>query len=146
MRLIRHRLARIAALIATVVWVFTTSAGAMHEIVVRHVRCAEHGELSEVRAGHHGEDHGRTTRTPGAGASAGERADHGPVVTSGDAAHPDHGCAELLGSSDPTLPVLGVPPRSRMARPVGDPLCDPGAPRGPPLEYAPKTSPPEAIG
>lgn len=131
LRLLAHPLARPFALFAAMMWLWSTSASEVHHILVKHVVCAEHGELSEVRG------HGDTVQS--------DQADH-PSIAADAPAHPDHGCAGLVATPDRAPPVLGTPRVTRAALLVADPLTTPAAPRGPPLAYAPKTSPPLAIG
>lgn len=110
-------------------WLFGTFAGGLHALLVRHVVCAEHGEMVEVDR--HGDE-----------VSAHEALD-GDVIRAavGHGEH-DHDCADELtnrtGLSNPSW--AGVVGR-RVKRPVA-PLTGAEAPRGPPLAYAPKTSPP----
>ena len=131
LRVFTHRLPRALSLLAAVLWLWNATTSEVHHLVVKHVVCAEHGELSEVKS--HG---GAAVSEPGA---------H-PSIVAADAEHPDHGCAGVLPTPDRAPAVLGAPRMHRAPLVVADPTCTPAAPRGPPLAYAPKTSPPLAIG
>lgn len=130
-RVFTHRLPRALSLFAAVLWLWSATANEVHHLVVKHVVCAEHGELSEVRS--HG---GSAVSDPG---------DH-PTIVADDGGHPDHGCGGFVADPDRAPTVIGAPRMYRAALVLSDPTCTPAAPRGPPLAYAPKTSPPRTIG
>lgn len=116
---------RVVLLAGLLAWVLGQWASLKHQIEVLHVRCAQHGELIEVAA----ED--------------AESALHAEVaqVSAPDAEEHEHGCHIPL-QSDVHLQVIKL--TSSLSEPVyiAPVRGIPGAPRGPPLAYAPKTSPP----
>lgn len=110
----RTRVLSAALTVAVVLaWMGGLSAKLAHEITARHAVCEDHGQL---------------------------------VEDDGDADEHRHGC-ELAGlPSTGAAPELPGPPEDRLAAPahpvVACWLARAHAPRGPPLAYAPKTSPP----
>lgn len=101
----------------------------VHDVVARHVVCPEHGHLEEL---HHSD---RPT-TPLAGLISGR--------TAATAHTQDHGCLFLAGffsSRPPAQEHAAVPAVAGLLR---EPSLPAGAPRVPPLRFAPKTSPPLA--
>ncbi len=112
-----------AALFAALAWAMGSVAAVLHEASTVHVVCDDHGHVLELEAGHVDAPVHDTL-------SQGEHDDH------------DHGCAfapastgvEATAQSDTTIP--SVPPLALR------PSVRPDAPRGPPLAFAPKTSPP----
>ncbi|MEQ1502918.1 MAG: hypothetical protein ABMB14_11845 [Myxococcota bacterium] len=131
--ILRRRSTRVLAILWLAVWVVSTGASELHEIVVRHTICPEHGELIELP-------------NPGPRASAGSDADHGPVAVAGTGSHRDDGCLGLPPIPDRPAGAHRVPLVTRACLVTSDPTADPAAPRGPPLAYAPKTSPPTTSG
>lgn len=123
-----HILRRFALLFGALAWVSGWGASLVHQSLTLHVTCEAHGDRVDVD-NHHG----------AASASAAE----GDVVRSLDAldAH-DHDCGlQALGVA--RVAKVSVP--KAFAQRVGrhdDPVPAIRAPRGPPLAYAPKTSPP----
>jgi len=129
MRRLRTHTARLWLLIGLMAWVGTTSAQRVHEAVVQHTRCADHGQLVEVSA------HSNHA------ASAQADANDAPADAPEDE-HDQH--CDLDLSLAVALPILTPPliPHLSHQTPVQLPP-QLGAPRGPPLlAYAPKTSPP----
>ena len=130
MHLLRTRAAYIVLVMGLLAWVWGLVFQNVHSVTAIHVRCDQHDEVVEYAAG---------------GPAAVDL--HDPEIgVDHDRVHPDHHCVlqgiQLLGT--PTIAVL-APSRfqqnvsSRQRRPTTR-----GAPRGPPLDYAPKTSPPAA--
>jgi hypothetical protein len=125
----RTRIARICLMVGLCAWVLGSFASALHELVVQHVVCAEHGELVEAGQG------GDALVAHGGGPEL-----RAPAP---EPAH-DHGCVyELVGFG-------GVPDRgpalamTALSWPEPALLAGAAGPRGPPLAVAPKTSPPLA--
>lgn len=126
----RTRAAHASLALGLLLWVTGSWANQLHEYLVLHAVCADHGEVVELAA--HGAE---AAHAHDRQASIGE-------------AHPDdehdHGCASLLATwhglpgAPPLTPPLVVKPH-RAVR-----VWAHAAPRGPPLAWAPKTSPPRA--
>jgi len=114
-------------------WTWGLVFQGVHAVTTVHVRCEQHHEIVEFRV------------TGGVAADA-EGHHHPEIKADHHRPHPEHYCVlqgiQLLGT--PTIAVL-APSRFlqyvplRQVRPRTS-----DAPRGPPLEYAPKTSPPVA--
>jgi hypothetical protein len=120
---------RVFGLFAALVWVWSVCAGQLHELRAIHAVCAEHGHLVDVAASTDGEAHDDAP---------------GPTVRAATAID-DHGCViEVLVPLEPS-PVVLLRAVHRLAFPLVDPLAARQAPRGPPLAYAPKTSPPALV-
>jgi hypothetical protein len=131
MRRLRTDLARLWLLLGLTSWLAAVGVQRVHELTVEHVRCVEHGEMHELEpidqvahASAHTHEAGPDLRAED------PRVDH------------DHGCAldgallwALASIASATAPE---PPPALPQRYV----VTAGAPRGPPLAYAPKTSPP----
>lgn len=117
------------AFVAAVVWAWTVSAGQVHRLLVEHAVCDEHGQTIEV---HHAED-------PTAEAAP----ERGPTWSAapGHAEH-DHGCTVSSVPPNEAPPVVALRAVSRRSWTTLDPLAVAEAPRGPPIDFAPKTSPP----
>jgi hypothetical protein len=129
-RLIGRPASRVLGLLAAVAWVLSALAGQIHGLRTVHAVCLQHGELIDVPA-----------RQADAHAD-GDRS--GPTAWLG-APDDDHGCRiEVLVPLEP-LPVVFVRAAHRLSFPLVDPLAAHEAPRGPPLAYAPKTSPPALV-
>ncbi len=117
-----------------VLWVVGSVSMQLHDIFNAHVVCAEHGVVEHVEL---------ADGTAQADATA--QHDDGPAISAADTS--DHGEAcplQGIPSFGPAIAQasLSGPPLVSWLPP--DPLVVPGAPRGPPLAYAPKTSPPVA--
>lgn len=117
MRHLRHQ-ARLPLLLGLLAFLVASTGALLHDILVQHEVCDEHGEVVEI--------------DPNADADE----DHG------DEDEHDHDCsfeglATLATSELPTvdLPRADLPPHAA-------PDLTAAAPRGPPLAFAPKTSPP----
>lgn len=123
----RSHLRRFALLLGAVAWVSGWSASLVHQSLTLHVTCETHGDVVDV----------------GHGASFVSADDHHDVIGALDAddAH-DHDCAfQALGLA--RIPhVAGVVAHVASFTRQDDPAPTIRAPRGPPLAYAPKTSPP----
>lgn len=102
-------------------WLGALGATQVHRYAVTHVVCEEHGEVVEIEA------------------EAAEEA----VAKPAPGERHDHGC-DLLGVGGPaTVPETPRPFVAAETLPPPRPVAAlPAAPRGPPLAYAPKTSPP----
>lgn len=124
---------------ALLAWVISGTAALEHQYAVAHVWCAEHGELMEL-------DRDRTSASASEGVTA--SASDGVTVSElrVSAEHHDHGCC-LPGTATPTdeLPVLLNPPVVSLPAWPAMAVTTTLAPRGPPLVYAPKTSPPATV-
>ena len=120
----RRSLVRFALLFGALAWVAGWGATLLHHVRTVHVVCEVHGDVVDV--GH-------------ASASGDDRA----VVTSLDAADQhDHDCGFLaLGVARASAPGK-VFAHFLTEHRQDDPAPAVRAPRGPPLVYAPKTSPP----
>lgn len=114
---------------ACVVWVAGASGSQLHELLYTHVMCAEHGVLE------HAPD----------GINASSDEDQGPSIRSADRSSHGEACPfQCIPSSAAVLPA----PAAALAYVIEfvEPalIVHTAAPRGPPLAYAPKTSPPVA--
>ncbi|MDP6931660.1 MAG: hypothetical protein QGG40_02030 [Myxococcota bacterium] len=131
MRRWRSRTAKFSLLAGLFAWMIVSFVAMLHEVVVQHMVCAEHGEVLELDA---------TATASKAGIDR-----TGPELRT---ARPDlaqaHGCVfELVVFEDTLNPVLArnVVELSHAGASIPVPLA---TPLGPPLAYAPKTSPPAA--
>lgn len=125
------RLLRAALLlVVSALWLGSTIALQVHERLVQHIMCAEHGHTIELGY-HHDTDH----------PADGQRRWRG--APQGDGHH--HAC-EHEGVATPTVPFAAhlQTPLPPVLWPSTAPPTLRVAPRGPPLAYAPKTSPPAA--
>lgn len=131
LRRFRGRRVHLLGLIAALLWAFTVSAGQVHRILVAHAVCEEHHEIVESRTS--------ASRDPDEGAQR-----HGPSARVADP-HGKHGCeVGVLAPSGPPPAVVVHRVALRVLGPA-EQIVRAHPPRGPPLEYAPKTSPP-AVG
>ncbi len=112
--------ARLALLVGVCAWIVSLLGSQVHETLVQHVICAEHGEVVEVA-------HDTTSDT------------------APDSDEHEHGCsfelvpleqADLAHGAAATAESANLAESSVLARSL--------APRGPPLDFAPKTGPPTA--
>ena len=119
---------RVAALLlAALAWMVCDALSEYHQLVVQHVVCPEHGELLELAQDGAQHGSGQHQVLPASGLS-----DHG------------HGCS-LQGLPSPEGASAAPNVVQHPARITQAPLLAQAlAPRGPPLAYAPKTSPPDA--
>lgn len=115
---------RLVLLVGLVAWVLSTSAASVHEVVVRHAECHEHGETLDVAP------------------SVSERDPTAQITANGATGH-GHACAFeglVLAGVVLHLPVtratFEVEARGPPARACAANLASR------PLAYAPKTSPP----
>ncbi|MFT5681876.1 MAG: hypothetical protein ACI8RZ_002794 [Myxococcota bacterium] len=124
MRMASPTTTRVVLLAGLLAWVLGQWATLKHQIEVIHVRCAEHGEVIEVVAD----------------ADAAVHSDVAQISAPDDEDH-EHGC-DVLPLSEAKSQAVKL--TSLLASPVHiAPMAGtPAAPRGPPLAYAPKTSPP----
>ncbi len=104
-------------------WLLGALSIRVHQIQVMHAVCADHGEVIEL------------TEAPA-------QSDRDPARSAPEAHDHDHGCpldslADDPGEQEET--VLPLPAVRASTVPL---LARAQAPRGPPLSYAPKTSPP----
>ncbi|GEM_PF-2630207 len=122
------RFARIACLLLPLLLVGVQAVGTSHALTERHIICDEHGEL--VHAGTH----------PGSAP-----APHPRVQSLPETEHGAHGCALVTGlchasATSPAPSGVDAPPVEASPEPAGEARDLPL--RAPPLEFAPKTSPP----
>ncbi|MCB9741412.1 MAG: hypothetical protein H6741_29915 [Alphaproteobacteria bacterium] len=122
MKPLRARFARLSLLLGLTAWLLGLSAAQVHRLLVQHVVCAEHGDVLELDS---------SRAAPSDEVSITSKADH------------DHDCPlEGIATQSVAAQTLSLPP------PLAEPIVAPrlGAlvdgVRGPPLAYAPKTSPP----
>ena len=123
----RSHLKRFALLLGAVAWVSGWGASLVHQSLTLHVTCETHGDVVDV----------------GHGASiASSEVDHDQIGALDASDAHDHDCAfQALGVA--RIPwVGGVLARAVPVTRQDDPAPTVRAPRGPPLAYAPKTSPP----
>ena len=115
----RTPFARLALLAGVCAWIVSLLGSQVHETLVQHVICAEHGEVMELAH------------------------DVSADVDQDPEEEHEHGCgfelvpleqADLAHGSTATAEVAVLPSSAVLAHAL--------APRGPPLAYAPKTGPP----
>ncbi len=124
-RLTRSRLAQALTALTAVLWVATLTLTPLHVLLVPHGRCAEHGELVELDA-----------------ASVDRSAEAGPSAAALNPSHHDDVCS-LTEAAPGTVPHAHLTsPALHVATLVPTVFWPTAAPRGPPLAYATKTSPP----
>lgn len=115
-------------LLSALLWLVGVSAQQVHHLAVRHVTCPEHGEILELSAHEDAasatDDAGPSWEAP-AGALDHDQACGVPSLAPASAA------PAALAWAPPADAPLVTTPRPRQ-----------NAPRGPPLAFAPKTSPP----
>lgn len=119
--------ARLALLLALVAWAGGQVASSVHRLQVLHVQCVEHGHTIERSLADGGQAQARTADELKAPPDCGEHSGHCALHALPQVAHPP-----VVASLPPPPPVDGrdtLPWVSTWAR-------------GPPLAYAPKTSPP----
>ncbi len=122
-RLTLQQLRQILVLTSMLAWLGGQLSALIHPILVQHTRCEEHGEVVEVHAGD--TDH----------------SDDASVQSLDDEQH-DHGCL-LDGICTAALPTAVLPALPQTPAILLEPLLTAGGgARAPPLQYAPKTSPP----
>ncbi|MCB9762150.1 MAG: hypothetical protein H6739_20290 [Alphaproteobacteria bacterium] len=123
---LRARAARLALLLGVALWVFGLTARHVHRVQVMHVVCAVHGEILEMDAQASADDAHTGTDE---------------LRTAPDDPH-DHDCAlqgvSAAGLAQLTLALPAPTNHQRVPR-LG---ARAHGIRGPPLAYAPKTSPP----
>lgn len=129
MERLRTPAARFLLALGLLAWIGVTWADQLHAYLVVHAICPDHGEIVELA---HGHGH---VLSPHDGVSIG-KAD----VSS----EHDHGCASLLCQLDMALASKSQPPPTSVRPLISRPQWPTAAPRGPPLAWAPKTSPPRA--
>ena len=128
----RHPALRMLGVLAALAWAWSIHAGQLHQLRAAHAFCLEHAHVVDV---------------PATGASVTDEATRDGPHQSGQSAWAatadgDHGCVVQVLVPHELPPIVVV----RTARPISysssDPIAAREAPRGPPLDYAPKTSPP----
>ncbi len=123
---------RCALLLGLMVWLLGSLAQQIHLAAVVHVVCADHGEVVEIDRGH-------------AHAAVDDRAAGPRLEAPVDGPAHEHGCdlddALRFALAAPDASHALPAPRALVQRRLSLPV---GAPRGPPLAFAPKTSPPHA--
>lgn len=135
MNRLRTRAAHACLALGLLVWVVSSWANGLHEYLVLHAVCAEHGETIELAAGDH---------DPADSASAHEDERQASIRAAHDEDDHDHGCASLLASWQGLPPAPALPPIAFVKPHRSPTIWAHAAPRGPPLAWAPKTSPPRA--
>jgi len=127
-RLRAQRLFRLYVGLLCVLWIGGTLNIQLHDALYTHVVCADHGVV----------EHGTEVHA--------EAADHdGTSITEEDASEHGEACPmQGVPSFAPTVPAAIASSAPMVSPTTPSPLVDPAAPRGPPLAYAPKTSPPIA--
>lgn len=129
LRASRRSALRILGVLAACVWAWSIHAGQLHQLRALHAVCLEHAHLVDV---------------PAAGpmaVAAGDEHGSGPTAWAASS-DGDHGCrVQVLVPLEPPQ-IVALRDVRRLAFPVIDPLAAREVPRGPPLDYAPKTSPP----
>lgn len=113
--------------LSAAVWLFSGVASGLHHLLVRHVVCADHGELVELD-----DEHAAAAAVPS----------EGPELRAVDHHDHDHGCDELLVDRLALPTAHAKPAHFLVLSWRSAPMTGAEAPRGPPLAYAPKTSPP----
>ncbi len=116
--------ARLAMLVGLCAWLGGSVAQLVHEAVVTHVVCPEHGEVLELD-----------------GQAKAARADASEIRSASPDLH-EHACDFELVTFASTVPALAAWTGPAVPALDSHPLARAQAPRGPPLAYAPKTSPP----
>jgi len=114
---------------ACVLWILGSGGTQLHDVMYTHIMCPEHGVL----------EHAPDT------ADVASAHDSGPSILSADKSSHGEECPfECIPSSAALVPAPapGLAYVLKFAEP--SPFVHVGAPRGPPLAYAPKTSPPIA--
>lgn len=127
MRRLPANVLRLVALLATLSWLGGSIAQLAHAALVQHVVCDEHGEVVELAEGaqHHDVDRVEI--------AVPDAEDHG------------HGCDfEHATFTAASLELPAAPVPALVPVPTTNDLVRAAPPRGPPLAYAPKTSPPLA--
>lgn len=126
----------ILASLLAVFWLTVPLTAELHFLLVEHSVCAEHGELAEE--GSHrleGVQHQDAHEHVGGPALA--------ATSVQDDGH-DHGCGFLLPPSPNVGGEFALLVRPSVLNFPALHLDDAGAPRAPPLSFAPKTSPPRS--
>lgn len=122
----RHPLLRaLFGVLACLAWVSGTVGPQLHHVFVQHVLCEEHGVVEHASS--------RAREVADTPSIQEDESDHGEI------------CAlECVQRFAPSVRAPGPQIALEGGYPAPIPLVDPAAPRGPPLRYAPKTSPPAA--
>lgn len=126
MRRFRTRFGHVALSVGLLAWLLSIVAAQVHTLRTMHVECDEHGEIVGLQLTgtvHIAPDHDRAQRL-----DADLDRDHGCMLLG----------AALVGTPTVAATVF-VTGRTMALQPPPPPGS---APRGPPLAYAPKTSPP----
>jgi hypothetical protein len=112
-----------------VVWAAGVGGSQLHSLLVSHVVCTEHGVVEHVPDR----------------AEAGASSEAGPSIQSADRGAHGEDCG-LNCVPNSSIDLLPAPGAVAVVVTAAEPcvLVDAAAPRGPPLAYAPKTSPPAA--
>ncbi len=117
-------------------WLAAPLTAELHFFVVEHSVCPEHGELTE----------GGSHKLEGVQHEDAHEQVSGPALASAsvqDDGH-DHGCGFLLPPSPNVGGEFALLVRPSVLNFPSLQLDDAGAPRAPPLSFAPKTSPPRS--
>jgi hypothetical protein len=119
-------------LFAALCWVVGQLGLQLHSLQVQHVVCAEHGATMEVES----PDEAAAELADAA------RIAEAPALTQDTPAEHDHDCAMSTVCDESVVGQSGVVTGQLVNADLERARPGPGAPRGPPLRYAPKTSPP----
>jgi hypothetical protein len=118
---------RVLVAFATILWAWSSTSALVHPFLVRHATC-EHGDVVEV----HG-DHDGASAAP----------DDGDQIGAADLDDDhEHGCSVPTTASDHRKARLLVPSPWSLVQPNPVTWWADAPARGPPLAFAPKTSPP----
>ena len=127
----RTTIAKYSLLAGMCSWLVVSFVAMLHDVVIQHVVCAEHGEVLELEAV-------QTSATTDAMAGPQARA-------AGEVLAETHGCVFDLVCLDDAVVATFAPTISEVNPPIHAELANSATPRGPPLSYAPKTGPPLSI-
>jgi hypothetical protein len=120
---------RLLAACACVVWILGSAGDLLHGVMVTHVLCQEHGVVEHAPDAVHADpDH-----------------DAAPSVRSAQqSSHGEECPLECIPGSSALVPTPALGLAYVLTPAQRSPFVYQGAPRGPPLAFAPKTSPPGA--
>jgi len=129
-RMIRWRswTAKLSLLTGLCAWLVVSFVAIVHEVVIQHVVCAEHGEVLELDT---------AIATDIASKTAGPN-----IRAAGTDLAEEHGCAFEMVFLEHGVVGAPIPTLNAWSAPQAGFVATAHAPRGPPLAYAPKTDPP----
>lgn len=126
---VRAVLVRLVVLAAMLAWTGGQLASTLHKLETVHIRCAEHGHVIEIE---------RSTV-----ASAGHvHAPQDELRAASDCGEHEAHCLHQLLPQTPAVSAAAPMGLPALAHPASLPSVHQHDARGPPLAYAPKTSPP----